>query len=94
MPKGIYLHKHNKVEPKKCLICDNLFYKKVKESITQWNNKKCCSQICGWKSVAISQKGRIAWNKGIKLPYQVWNKGLKGVQTVSEENKKKTGADN
>lgn len=23
-------------------------------------------------------KGQLAWNKGIKLPYEVWNKGKKG----------------
>lgn len=31
------------------------------------------------------QKGKPAWNKGIKLPYQIWNKGKK-VPQQSDEN--------
>lgn len=42
-----------------------------------------------------NQKGKIPWNKGKKIHYPVWNKGLKGWNlghSVSEQTKIKIGA--
>lgn len=49
---------------KKCLICSEIFVKKVKDSQKEWSKKKYCSYQCYWKS----KIGHSPWNKGIKAP--------------------------
>jgi len=64
MPKGIYLHKRFKTNPKICLICKISFNRKSKESRTQWDKKRFCSTSC---STTFTSTGRVPWNKGKKL---------------------------
>ena len=58
---------------KKCLMCEKFFEKKPSDSRTYWERKTYCSISC-------SKKGKPAWNKGIELPFEVWNKGKTGLQ--------------
>ena len=57
---------------KKCLICNTVFEKKTRESISEWEKRKYCKYECYWKS----KIGNSPWNKGIKAP-QI-SRALKG----------------
>ena len=71
-----------------CSICNSEFTKPRNESIKDWNSKhKFCSRKCYNKSLI----GRIAWNKGNKIPkdkligYGNWRGGISS-QNQKERN--------
>lgn len=57
---------------KQCLVCGDIFSKKIYESINYWGAKKYCSRKCSLKKTIITsqsytrEKGTVPWNKNIK----------------------------
>jgi len=64
------------------LIC-KLCKKEFKVSPSGEKRRKFCSMKCKSKTMKgkpfFDSTGMPSWNKGIKLPYQIWNKGKQGV---------------
>lgn len=79
----------------------NIAWNKGKKSSLEWKTKLSLSakqrgQVPpSRKGTKASQetiekmRGHKAWNNGIKMPCQVWNKGKKGLQSMSLEARKK-----
>ena len=63
------------MESKKCLICDNVFYKKVNESKSYWENKKYCSKICSLKVTGITKQDQTN-NPARNGTMRPWNKDI------------------
>lgn len=62
---------------KKCLICNEQFFKKQNRSLISWNNDaKFCSRKCNNNS----KIGHTPWNKGLKGFQIAWNKGVPGLK--------------
>lgn len=61
---------------KKCEQCEKFFEKPYSCGLPEWSRRKYCSKQCADKA----RKGTPAWNKGIELHYEVWNKDKKGLQ--------------
>lgn len=76
---------------KNCEHCGVEMY--VKKCLLK--RKRFCSRYCLGKNTPLAKYGYMrnmtAWNKGKKLHYNVWNKGLKGYRAGEDNNNWKGG---
>lgn len=49
------------MESKSCIICGNIFYKKVSDSSSYWNIKKCCGRRCSQLKLKTGLFGQCNW---------------------------------